>query len=168
MNPIDTLMTRFSTTRGRFIASAVFGIVGILFLALGFIPNLASLMITVFGSTAGVFFAAAGILVAANIPALARHQYRLYTRRITSLSVFAGWIVLSSLISRNDVVAEHLGGALMVAVVLGLLAFSSKTAEEIEESRKKDEEEQTEDIFDDYDEDDTSELSSDDIIDETR
>lgn len=167
MNPIDILLTRFTTTRARIIAAASGITASIALIAAGFIPALAPVMITTFGAIAGVLLAASGILLAAGIPALSRRRYRLYTRRIASLSVFGGWIVLSSIISRNDVIAEHLGGALMVAVVIGLLAFSSKTEQEIAEDIAARENQATEDIFDSYESREEEESSESEVSEES-
>lgn len=161
MNPLDAFLEKFSTARSRVIGAASLVVAAAIFIGAGFIPGAPDVVITVLGSIAGVAVALAGILAASQIPLASRHRYPLRTRRVASLGVFGAWIVVSALITQNQVVADHIGGALMVAVVVGLLAFSSKTSDEVRYAAEQAALAAEEDIFDDFEDSMPDELVED-------
>lgn len=163
MNPIDALFEKFSTPRTRRIGAVSFAALAAVLIGAGFLPGTPDIVITIVGSIAGVAMAVSGILLASVLPFTSRHRYPVPTRRVASLGVFGAWIVVSALITQNEVIADHIGGAVMVTVVLGLLAFSSKTAEEIQLAAEQAALAAEEDIFDDFDDEGNIEEAEDDL-----
>jgi len=156
MNILDELHQRFPTRTQAHKAALLALVLTAVLLAVGFVPAVPSLATTTTASLAAVLAVAAGVLIGRDNTYLARSRYARHARRWTALGAIAGWVVVSTITTREDILTDHLRGALMVFAVLGAVAFASSTPGERAADATQREAEQAqadefEDIFDQYD-----------------
>jgi hypothetical protein len=102
------------------------------------------------GSLAGITFAIAAITGATRIPFFFRHRWLLTHRRITALIAIIVWAITASVLADYPWFTDHIGGAFMVTVVVGAVAFSIRTSQESETLLLAQEEAANRDIFNTY------------------
>lgn len=147
LNPLTELMYHLGRSQHPRVLAGVSALTGGALLSSGFLLPSDALLTTIVGALAGLGIAIVALIAARWIPLLHRNRYALRSRRLTFLVSLVGWMVLARVIIDNDVVADHVGGAVMVAWMITGIAFASRTQEEKEQRAREERDQQEEDIW---------------------
>lgn len=147
LNPLTELMYHLHRSQHPRVLAGVSALTSGALLAGGLLLPSDALLTTIVGALAGLGIAITVLIAARWISLLHRNRYALRTRRLTFLVSLVGWMVLARVIVDNEVVADHAGGAVMVAWMITGIAFASRTQEEKEQRAREERDQQEKDIW---------------------